>query len=249
MTTLQNQIGVTQPDLKIPDATTHSTETVTVAITSTVINAPVFSGTNPSAGIAELTKTTGSATPDQVQGTLPLTGDLPTVAPTVTLVSAVWSGGGNIPAALVSNAEAIVQTSVPTATLESALKATLNGNSVSLDFNLPDKDVDFLAQGETLQMTYDVTVHNSGGDAIQKVTVTVTGANDQPVISIGSGQFGGRAPDRASKQDSSNHGRHGFGDIALLPTSTSTTPIRSRLRCRRQRRRIGRPAARSRRRR
>ena len=52
--------------------------------------------------------------------------------------------------------------------LDSALKATLNGNTVSLAFNLPDKDVDFLAQGETLQITYDVTVHNSGGDAIAK---------------------------------------------------------------------------------
>ena len=80
LTALQNQIGVTQPDLKIPDATTHSTETVTVAITSTVINAPVFSGANPSAGITELTQTTGSVTPDQIRGTLPLTGDLPDAA-------------------------------------------------------------------------------------------------------------------------------------------------------------------------
>ena len=168
LTTLQNQIGVTQPDLKIPDATTHSTETVTVAITSTVINAPVFSGANPSAGITELTQTTGSVTPDQVQGTLPLTGDLPTVAPTVTLVSAIWSGGGNIPAALVSTLKQSCRPSVPTAMLDSALQATLTGNTVSLAFNLPDKDVDFLAQGETLQITYDVTVHNSGGDATKR---------------------------------------------------------------------------------
>ena len=152
------------------------------------INAPVFSGTNSSAGTVELSQTTGATTPDHIGGSLPLTGgDPPDAAPVVTLISAVWSGGGNIPAALVANAEAIVQASVPHDTLQNALKATLNGTSVAINFNLPDKDVDFLALGETLQLTYSVTVHNAGGDAVEPVIVTITGTNDLPVISIGQG--------------------------------------------------------------
>ena len=181
-------MGVTQPDLKITDQTTHSTEIVTVSIANTAINAPVFGGNNSSAGIVELSQTTGATTPDHIGGSLPLTGgDLPDTAPVVTLISAVWAGGGNIPAALTANAEAIVQTSVPHDTLQNALKATLNGASVALDFNLPDKDVDFLALGETLQLTYSVTVHNAGGNAVEPVIVTITGTNDLPVISIGQG--------------------------------------------------------------
>ena len=54
-------------------------------------------------------------------------------------------------------------------------------------FSLPDKDFDFLADGETLTLTYNVVVtDNSSTDnaasAIQTVVVTITGTNDQPVI-------------------------------------------------------------------
>jgi VCBS repeat-containing protein len=189
VTQLQGQAGVTQPDIKVVDATTHSTETFTVAITTNtlIVTPPGFSGANPTATVTELAQTTGAASPDTVQGTLTLTGNPPDAAPIVTLVSAIWSGGGNIPASLVANAEAIVQTSLPTDVLLGALQATLNGNAVSIAFDLPDKDLDFLAQGETLQITYDINLHNTGGNASQTVTVTVTGTNDLPVISIGSG--------------------------------------------------------------
>jgi choice-of-anchor C domain-containing protein len=187
LNTLQGQSGTTQTE-KITDQTTHSTETVTVSISNVPINPPVFSGSDSNASAIELSQTTGSSTPDHIGGTLPLGGgDPPDTAPVVTLNSAVWSGGGNIPASLVANAEAIVQTNVPHDTLQNALKATLNGTSVALDFNLPDKDVDFLALGETLQLTYAVTVHNAGGNAVEPVIVTITGSNDLPVISIGQG--------------------------------------------------------------
>ena len=59
--------------------------------------------------------------------------------------------------------------------------------TVNWSFSLADKDVDFLAAGETLTLVYDVSVKDDSGatnasSAAQTVTVVLTGTNDRPVI-------------------------------------------------------------------
>ena len=53
-------------------------------------------------------------------------------------------------------------------------------------FEVPDADIDFLAAGETLVQTYDVTADDgNGGTTTQTVEVTLTGTNDAPEITGG----------------------------------------------------------------
>src|SRR5262249_5075694 len=55
--------------------------------------------------------------------------------------------------------------------------------SIATTFSAPDNTFDFLAAGETLTITYNVTVtDNTGVSLTQPVTITVTGSNDAPVL-------------------------------------------------------------------
>ena len=57
---------------------------------------------------------------------------------------------------------------------------------VEWTFEVPDADIDFLAQGETRVQFYDVTIDDGeGGSAVQSVEITITGSNDAPVIAGG----------------------------------------------------------------
>src|SRR5205807_2327485 len=60
--------------------------------------------------------------------------------------------------------------------------------TIDWSFALPNSDVQFLAQGETLTLTYDVTVTDSSpshASTTQTVTVTIAGTNDGPVFTGG----------------------------------------------------------------
>ena len=55
--------------------------------------------------------------------------------------------------------------------------------SIDFAFSAADKNFDFLAEGETLTVTYNVTVtDNFGATSTQPVTITITGSEDKPVI-------------------------------------------------------------------
>jgi VCBS repeat-containing protein len=93
----------------------------------------------------------------------------------VAVASAVWSGGSTIPAATSTD-------------LSAALLTTLNDStgtgsgSVDWNFSIADQDLDFLAFGESLVVTYDLSVADGSTSASQTVTVTINGANDAPVV-------------------------------------------------------------------
>jgi VCBS repeat-containing protein len=58
--------------------------------------------------------------------------------------------------------------------------------SVAWNFAVPNGDFAYLATGETVTLTYTVQIaDNSGSTVAQDVTVTITGANDVPVIDAG----------------------------------------------------------------
>ena len=57
----------------------------------------------------------------------------------------------------------------------------IGSGSVAWNYSAPDKTFDFLAAGQTLVVTYAVTVDDGhGGTATQNVAVTITGTNDAP---------------------------------------------------------------------
>lgn len=85
--------------------------------------------------------------------------------------SSVWSGGPSVPAETA-------------AALATALSLVRSGNAITANFAIADRLVDFLGEGETLTITYNVAVTDSaGGSASKPIIFTVTGRNDAPVLS------------------------------------------------------------------
>ncbi len=65
---------------------------------------------------------------------------------------------------------------------------SINGatGQVTWTATLPDRDLDFLAQGETLAATFNVSVADGhGGSATEQVNMTFDGAEDLPQITSG----------------------------------------------------------------
>lgn len=132
-------------------------------------------------GLLELAGVTNSPTPDQIAGALSFTdpdaGDTHTAS--VNLNAATWSGGSPIPSASLTALGSAMSDSIS----HDATSGTL-----SWQFSLPDKNVDFLAAGEKLTIAYDLTLtdHRVGSPfqdiSTQQVTVVFTGANDVPVV-------------------------------------------------------------------
>jgi VCBS repeat-containing protein len=163
----------------------HNGGTVTQPITITI------TGTDDAPGITAATSNafaelpgTNIATPDTVGGTISFTdvdlSDRPTVTAPFASYSYLAAGGTAL---------------TLTAAQQTALEATLaivptagstNNGSASWTYSVADKALDFLAKGETLTLTYMATVddHN-GGIVTQPITITITGADDAPVITSG----------------------------------------------------------------
>jgi VCBS repeat-containing protein len=176
--TLVYHVAVKDPSLA------SDSQDVTITILGT--NHPVVITSGPeSASASELADTTGSTVIDTTTtvpaGTLNFTdadtGDTHTV--TTTLGTAVWSGG-SVPAATQADLAAALTTTLHDST------GTGTG-SVDWNFGIQDKDLDFLAAGETLTVNYNVKVSDASTNATQTVSVTVTGANDAPTITSGPG--------------------------------------------------------------
>jgi VCBS repeat-containing protein len=110
------------------------------------------------------------------------------------LASTVWSGGSTVPSGTVTAA----QTALATTLNDSAGTGT---GSVDWTFGIADNQLDFLAEGETLTLTYNVGVSDASESASQMVTVIVTGTNDAPMIT--SGPESGSAAEQANTSDSS----------------------------------------------
>ena len=94
----------------------------------------------------------------------------------MSVTSATWSGGATLPSGLA-------------AALAGALSATMSNStgsgsgSIAVTFSAADSAFDFLAAGQTLNITYNVTLADDNGvSSSQPVTVTITGTNDVPVI-------------------------------------------------------------------
>jgi VCBS repeat-containing protein len=97
-----------------------------------------------------------------------------TVSTSVT--SATWSGGATLPSGLAA--------ALPGALSTTTTDSTGSGSgSIAVTFSAADSAFDFLAAGQTLTVTYNITVtDNNGVSSTQSVTIIVTGTNDGAVI-------------------------------------------------------------------
>ena len=158
-------------------------------VTFTGVNQdPVFGDGATSGTVTEVILPTGVATPGAASAVISFTdvdyNDTHVATATYVDGSAVWSGASaqnpDIPAQTLTDLAGAVTAQV---TAEATHEAT---GAVTWTASIPDQDLDFLAAGETLTATYNVTVDdNNGGSATEAVVVTFTGADHPPVITSG----------------------------------------------------------------
>ena len=161
-------------------------------------------------------------------------GDKHTVAVELsTTAPPAWSGGSAIPGPTLTDvASALTVSILPGDDSTNSGTGTFGDTStgtVTWNFSLQDKDFDFLAVGETLTLTYNVSVTDDfttpATSNVETVTVVITGTNDQPVITAGTsadlqedtGQTGQDTPAIATS------GTLAFTDVDLTDTHTVTT--------------------------
>src|ERR1044072_9087723 len=99
---------------------------------------------------------------------------------TTALKTATWSGGSTLPSGALTKFQA---------GLTSSIVSDSNGSGkLKWTFSEDDRDFDFLAKGETLVLTYEITLKdNHGGSTKKTVTLTVTGTDDRPVFATTAG--------------------------------------------------------------
>mgnify|MGYP003669514198 CR=1 FL=1 len=154
------------------------TETVTVTITGTN-DAPVITGGPDTLGLTEtnagLTGSGAFTVTDQD------TSDLVTAA--VESVGISGTGSGSVPGSLTNTTLKGFLSVTPTAILD----GNETTNTLTWNFNSGSEAFDFLANGETLILTYTVSATDDDGTPLsdtETITVTITGTNDQPAITV-----------------------------------------------------------------
>ena len=178
-----------------------ATQNVTLTVTGTNDAPTIVAGSTTATGaISELANTTGSSASDSASGTIAFkdvdldnTHSVSQAAPTFS-----WSGG---------TLSAVSQAALTTASTLALTKTDSTGTgsgSVAWTYAANDATFDFLAAGETLAVTYDVTItDNNNATATQTVTLTVTGTNDAPTIVAGSTTATGAISELAKRTTSS----------------------------------------------
>ncbi len=155
------------------------TETITVTITGTG-DAPVITGGPDTSSLTE----SNSGLTDS--GALTVT-DLDLTDNVTAAVDAVvvsGTGASSVPASLTNATLRGFLSVTPTAILDS----TQTTNTLTWNFNSGSEAFDFLATGETLVLTYTVSVTDDNGTPLsdtETITVTITGTEDAPVITGG----------------------------------------------------------------
>jgi VCBS repeat-containing protein len=145
-----------------------------VAITVVGVNDPptiVAGSTTPTGAITELAgKTNDTADKDQASGTIAFAD--PDLTDTHTITQAAptftWSGGS------LTAAQQSALTEAGALTLVKADSTGTGFGSLAWTYKVTDAALDFLAKGETLTITYNVTIDDGhGGTVTQPVTMTV----------------------------------------------------------------------------
>ena len=176
-----------------------ATESVTVTINGTN-DQPVISAATgeDEADLDEVAATTAGVAILMANGTLSLSDDDLTDTHVITEVlnTVSWEDGlGNVIANPLPSG--LMTTLANSSTFTAALDAA-DASEIDWAFELADADIDFLAEGEELIITYNITADDQEGftsalqdedsaSVPQTVTITITGTNDVPVITTTSG--------------------------------------------------------------
>ncbi|WP_394201700.1 retention module-containing protein, partial [Shewanella waksmanii] len=99
------------------------------------------------------------------------------------------------------------------------IQSLIDGFSVdsdSWDYSILNSVVQFLALGETITLSFDVTVtDNDGGSDTKTVAITINGTNDQPVLSV---DAAGGVTEDATDPNLSDSGALSFTDVDVNNT-------------------------------
>jgi hypothetical protein len=132
---------------------------------------------------------TGITTPDTVSGTIAFVdinaGDQPTASALFHSFTYQNAQNNDITGSLTPTELAAIQAvEIPLSIIQDP--ANINYGTASWSYSRPDDAFDFLGAGETLTLTYYVTVNNNFLPLIHvttvPITITITGTNDVPVI-------------------------------------------------------------------
>ena len=102
----------------------------------------------------------------------------------------------------------------------SELSTTPDG-TVSWTYSLPNTSANYLAKGQTAIETFEVTINDNQGSSVkQSISVTVTGANDTPLINAVLTDSLGNITEDASIPTLSDSGLIAFSDVDLSDSHT-----------------------------
>ena len=100
----------------------------------------------------------------------------------------------------------------------SAADGNFNDGTVDWTYDIDAGDLEFLAEGEVVTAVFTITVDDGqGGTATQDVTVTLTGSNDAPQVTVDAPEDFTEAGDAAA-QDLVQSGEVHFADVDLTDT-------------------------------
>ena len=151
-------------DVTVDDGNSgNDTETVTITLTGSN-NAPVLAVTDATGGVTENDALTNLTDSGVLSFSDVDTNDTHTV--NITNKDAVWSGGS------------LSRRQIP------AFTAGISADSDSWDYTVANSRVNFLKKGETVTVSFDVTVNDGRENSnTERVTLTINGTNDAPVLS------------------------------------------------------------------
>ena len=173
-------------DVSVSDGSTTSTQTVSVVITGANDAVAITSGPE-SGSVSEQVGVTGSTSLDSTSpvptGTLAFSdvdlNDTHSVG-VIGQLGRMVHRFGIVPDTTLAELQAALLTSLSDST------GTGSGG-IDWSFAIQDRFLDFLSAGETLTITYDVTVSDGITTSTQQVTVTATGAEDPLTVNAATG--------------------------------------------------------------
>ncbi len=101
-----------------------------------------------------------------------------TLSPTVGAAVVVYNGGATLPVAF--DISALVNGM--TVAIDNASSANGATRTVTWTYDPAAIDLDWLNEGDTIELTFPVSISDGDETVMQNVTVTVTGSNDAPVV-------------------------------------------------------------------
>ena len=196
------------------------TQPITVTITGTN-DAPVITAATSNAFVS------GNATTDTVGGTISFTDVDLSDRPTVTAPFASYSylAADHVTALTLTAAQ---QSAVETALVIVPAAGNTDNGSASWTYSVADSALNFLAQGETLTLTYTATVNDhSGGIVTQPITITIGGTDNLPVITAATSNAFSELPGTNNATTDTVGGTVSFTDVDLSDRPTVTAPFAS----------------------